>query len=192
MILIFFGPPGAGKGTQAKFISEKFLITHLSTGDILRDKLSENSDLSKEVKEIIDKGKLVSDSILNTIVSERLIKEDCQKGFLLDGYPRTIQQSIFLEEFLAKKKLKINYVVDFLIDEKTIIKRIKSRALIEGREDDNEQVIKTRISKYDKETKPVCNFYAKKYPDQYLSIDGSLEIDNLNKLLEKSLKNPLN
>ncbi len=82
--------------------------------------------------------------------------------------------------------------VHFSIDEKTIIKRIKSRALIEGREDDNEQVIKTRISKYDKETKPVCNFYAKKYPDQYLSIDGSLEIDNLNKLLEKSLKNPLN
>ena len=123
MILIFFGPPGAGKGTQAKFISKKFSITHLSTGDILRDKLSEDSDLSKEVKEIIDKGKLVSDSILNMIVSERLVKEDCKKGFLLDGYPRTIQQSIFLEEFLLKKKLKINYVVDFVINEKTIIKR---------------------------------------------------------------------
>ena len=97
MILIFFGPPGAGKGTQSKLIANYFNIPHLSTGDILRKKLLKKDELSKKIKDIMDKGLLVSDDILNQIVSNRIDKQDCLKGFILDGYPRTMNQALFLQ-----------------------------------------------------------------------------------------------
>ena len=97
MILIFFGPPGAGKGTQAKFIAKELSSAHLSTGDILREQLLINNEFSAKLKNIMDSGKLVTDNILNKIVSERLNTSDCLKGFILDGYPRTMDQVIFLE-----------------------------------------------------------------------------------------------
>ena len=105
MILIFFGPPGAGKGTQAKFIAKKLNIVHLSTGDILREILSQKSDLSNKLNKIMNSGQLVSDIILNEIVSERIKRTDCHNGFLLDGYPRTMDQAIFLDKKISHQSI---------------------------------------------------------------------------------------
>ena len=188
MILIFFGPPGAGKGTQAKFIAKKLNIVHLSTGDILREILSQKSELSNKLNKIMNSGQLVSDIILNEIVSERINRADCQNGFLLDGYPRTMDQAIFLDKNLQKNNLKINYIIDFIIDDETIMQRIKSRSFTENRNDDNEDVIKTRIKKYQNETKPISEFYKKKYVSEYIIIDATLGIEKLNNVLLKKLK----
>ena len=190
MILIFFGPPGAGKGTQAKFIAKKFNIIHLSTGDILREQLLKKNKLSIQLKNIMDSGQLVTDDILNNIVSERLNNKDCYKGFVLDGYPRTMEQAIFLNKTLKEKKLKIDYILDFIIDEATIIKRIRSRSIDENREDDNEDVIKTRISNYYKETKPLSKYYKNEFTSIYFIIDGDQEIQKLNMKILKIIKKP--
>ena len=128
MILIFFGPPGAGKGTQASLIANNFEIPHLSTGDILRKKLLQNNVLSTNLKDVLDKGQLVSDDILNEIVSSRINNKDCLKGFVLDGYPRTMDQALFLNTILNSKNLKIDKIIDIDIDEEIILKRIISRS----------------------------------------------------------------
>ena len=188
MILIFFGPPGAGKGTQAKYIAEKFNIIHLSTGDILRNQLLKNDALSFILKKIMDSGNLVSDDILNEIVTERIDAEDCKNGFILDGYPRTIEQAIFLNKQLEKKKLIVNNIIDFVIDKETIKKRLKLRSLKENRKDDNDQVIATRIEKYFNETKPLSDLYKTKYSSAYEPINGDQEIDKLNAELIKIIK----
>ena len=107
MIFLFFGPPGAGKGTQASSIAKKFNIPHLSTGDILREKTIETDSLSLKLKDILDSGDLVSDDILNKIISIRLLKEDCVNGFILDGYPRTISQKDFLENYFKLVQCKL-------------------------------------------------------------------------------------
>ena len=177
MILIFFGPPGAGKGTQASLVAKKLNILHLSTGDILRKKLLDNDTLSLRLKEIMDSGNLVSDEILNEIVASRLSLQDCKKGFILDGYPRTISQKNFLETYLEKNNLKISYIFDLKVEGDVIIKRIKSRSDIENRQDDKEEVIKTRISKYIDETKPLSDYFSLKYPKYYHLINGNQEIE---------------
>jgi len=179
MILIFFGPPGAGKGTQANLISKKLNIPHLSTGDILRDILKRENDISKKIKKIIDSGKLVSDDILNQIVSDRLNNKDCLNGFILDGYPRTIEQALFIDKLLESKNMKISSIIDIDVNEEVIIKRIKSRSAIEKRIDDGENVIKTRILKYLSETKPLSDHYKKLYPDLYNKVDGTQDIDEI-------------
>ena len=189
MILIFFGPPGAGKGTQADLISNEYKLPHLSTGNIFRNKLLENDQVSINLKKIIDSGELISDQITNKIVSERIEKDDCNKGFILDGYPRTIDQAIFLDKKLKEKKLSISKIIDIKIDKKTIIDRIKSRSNIENRKDDNEEVLKTRISKYQTETKPVSDYYKSLYPLDYHNINGDQEIKKINRDILNFLKN---
>ena len=179
MILIFFGPPGAGKGTQANIISNNFKIPHLSTGNILRNKLLQKDELSTKLKYIIDKGKLVSDDILNEIVSKRISNQDCLRGFILDGYPRTMGQALFLNTILNSKNLKINKIIDINVDEKNIVKRIISRSKAEDRQDDKKEVIKTRISKYLSKTKPLSDFYKSTYPSDYLKINGNQEIEKI-------------
>ena len=121
--IIFFGPPGAGKGTQAKIISDYLNISHLSTGDILRKKTLENDDLALKLKEIMSSGKLVSDEILNSIVSSRLNYE-IEKGFILDGYPRSLTQSNYLNDFLEKSSQKINFIFNININFDLLKKRI--------------------------------------------------------------------
>ena len=190
MILIFFGPPGAGKGTQAKFVAKELDIAHLSTGDILREQLLKNNEFSISLKKIMDSGQLVTDNILNKIVSAQLNNIDCSNGFVLDGYPRTMNQVIFLENILKEKNLSIDFILDFLIDEETIIQRIKARSVVENREDDNENVIKTRIAKYYKETKPLSDFYKNEYSSEYCVIDGKQEVQKLNTEILKIIKKP--
>ena len=188
MILIFFGPPGAGKGTQAKFITKKLNITHLSTGDILREQLLKKNKLSIQLKNLMDSGQLVTDDILNNIVSERLNDKDCSKGFVLDGYPRTMDQAIFLNKTLKEKKLTIDYIIDFIIEEKTINERIKARSVFENREDDNVDVIKTRITNYYSETKPLSSFYKIEFFSSYCVVDANQDIQKLNTEILKIIK----
>ena len=190
MILIFFGPPGAGKGTQAKFIAKKLNIVHLSTGDILRKQLLEKNTLSIALKKIMDSGQLVTDNVLNKIISERLNNIDCSNGFILDGYPRTMEQAIFLDSTLKAKNLKIDFILDFIIKEEAIIQRIKDRFVTENRDDDDDDVIKTRIANYYKETKPLSNFYKNKFLSTYCVIDGNQKIKKLNTDILKIIKKP--
>ena len=189
--IIFFGPPGAGKGTQAKIISEYLNISHLSTGDILRKKLLENDNLAIELKKIMAAGNLVSDDILNSIVSSRLTKET-SKGFILDGYPRTLNQSEFLSNYISETSSSINYIFDIQINFETLKNRILKRSSEESREDDNINVIETRYNEYLNSTQKVSNFYKDKYSSKFYEIDGSLEIEeitqNIKQILKKSWK----
>jgi len=189
--IIFFGPPGAGKGTQAKIISEYLNVSHLSTGDILRKKLLENDNLANELKNIMASGNLVSDDILNSIVSSRLSKE-ATKGFILDGYPRTLHQSQFLNNFLSETSSSINYIFNIQINFEILKKRILKRSSEESREDDNIDVIETRYNEYLNSTQKVSDFYKDKYNNFFFEIDGSLQIEeitqNIKQILKKSWK----
>ena len=189
MILIFFGPPGAGKGTQSNLIANYFNIPHLSTGDILRNKLLEKDELSEKIKDIMDKGQLVSDEILNEIISDRIDNQDCLKGFILDGYPRTMNQALFFNSTLDSKKLKITKIFNINIDEKIIIQRLNSRFSIENRLDDEEKIIQTRISKYLSETKQLLDFYKNQNLSNYCVINGNQEIQKIKVDIIKILKN---
>ena len=142
--IIFFGPPGAGKGTQAKKISNYFELPHLSTGDILRKKINEKDILAEQLKDIMSSGALVSDDILNQIVSEKLLNE-CQSGFILDGYPRTLDQSKFIEDFFYKSEIKLNFIFNITLNFETLKKRILKRSAEEGRDDDNLDAIQKDI-----------------------------------------------
>ena len=189
MILVFFGPPGAGKGTQASKAAIKFNIPHLSTGDILRNKLLEKDELSIKLKKIMDSGNLVSDQILNQIVSNRLKSSDCNKGFILDGYPRTIVQKDFLIEFLEFQKKNISHIFELFIDYEKIYERIQSRSSKENRDDDKEDIIKKRFEKYQEETEPLYVYFRKKFPNYYHKIDGNQDIqkitEDITKIAEK-------
>ena len=185
--IIFFGPPGAGKGTQAKILSEYLNVSHLSTGDILRKKLLDKDNLANELKKIMSSGNLVSDDILNSIVSSRL-KKDASTGFILDGYPRTLKQSEFLNNFLNEISISINYIFNIKINFTILKDRIIKRSSEESREDDNINVIETRYNEYLNSTEKVSNFYRDNYSNTYYEIDGSLQIDEITDKIKKILK----
>ena len=188
MILIFFGPPGAGKGTQASLISEALSIPHISTGEILRNKLLDTDALSIKIKKIIDSGNLVSNDILNELVSNRLNTADCKSGFILDGYPRTLSQKNYLEKYLKNKNLNISYIFELSIDEEVVVKRINFRSNIENRQDDKAEIIKIRIKKYAEETRPLSSYYSLNYPDKYNVIDGNQKIEMIQGDILKIIK----
>ena len=185
--IIFFGPPGAGKGTQAKKISTFLNISHLSTGDILRKKLLDRDDLANELKSIMSSGNLVSDEILNSIVSLRL-KNETNKGFILDGYPRTLAQSEFLNNFLKQSSISINYIFNIQLNFKTLKERILKRSSEESRDDDNIDVIETRYNEYLNSTEKVSNFYRENKPSIFHEIDGSQQIQEITEKIKEILK----
>jgi len=188
MILIFFGPPGAGKGTQASLISNRLFIPHISTGEILRKKLLDKDSLSIKIKKIIDSGNLVSDDILNELVSNRLNNLDCKNGFILDGYPRTLSQKNYIEEYLTIKNLNVTNIFELKIDEEVVVKRINFRSQIENRQDDKAEIIKIRIKKYAEETRPLLEYYCINYPENYNVIDGNQEIEKIQEDILKIVK----
>ena len=188
MKIIFFGPPGSGKGTQAKILARELNILHLSTGDILRDKLSDGDTLALKLKEIMSSGNLVSDEILNQIIASKLIGEECSNGYILDGYPRTISQSEFLLSFFKTNNLEIDLVFDFKIDFKLVQERIINRAKQEQRSDDNLDVIKIRLDKYTKETFPVSQFFSENFRENFYDIDASQEVSKIQKELMNIVK----
>ena len=185
--LIFFGPPGAGKGTQASIISDYLKVPHLSTGDILRKKLLDKDDLANKLKIIMSSGNLVSDDILNSIVSSRLKKES-DNGFILDGYPRTLKQSQFLDSFLLETSSKINYIFNIQINFSILKERILKRSSEESRDDDKIDVIETRYNEYINSTQKVSNFYKDKYSSIFYEIDGSLQINEITKKIKQIIK----
>ena len=188
MRIVFFGPPGSGKGTQAKLLAKELNLLHLSTGDILREKLSEGDKLSIKLKEIMSSGNLVSDEILNQIISNKLISEECSNGYILDGYPRTISQSEFLLSFSKSNNFNLDLIFDFKIDFKLVEERIISRSRQEHRSDDNIDVIKTRLDKYIEETYPVSQFFSENFSQNFYNIDASQEVSKIQKELINIIK----
>jgi len=192
MKIIFFGPPGSGKGTQAKLIASELNILHLSTGDILRSKLKDDDELLLQLKDVISSGDLVSDKILNEIIAKKLTSKECANGFILDGYPRTIAQSNFFLSFMKSHNLNLDVVFDFKIDFKVVEERIMYRSEQEKRSDDNFDVIKTRLNKYMKETLPVSQFFSSNFTQNYFEIDASKEVSQIQKELMKIIKKAKN
>ena len=161
MNFILFGPPGAGKGTQAKMLIDKFNIVQISTGDMLRDEVKSQSELGKSAKAIMDRGDLVSDKIIIAMINKRIQMSDCNNGFILDGFPRTLNQAIELDGLLEDLKVKIDNVIQIEVDENLLLERINKRALENEsiRNDDNSSILKNRIIVYKKDTMPVIDYY---------------------------------
>lgn len=176
---VLFGPPGAGKGTQASAMVERYNLHHISTGALLRKEIAEETELGKQARELIDKGCLVPDEVVEAmIVSEFDKMQDAVDGFLLDGYPRTLDQARSLDSLLAKKGEKLTSVVSIMIPDEMIFDRIRHRAKIEGREDDaSDDIIANRIATYHQKTEPLVNFY--KRAGKYAEIDGNGTIEEV-------------
>ena len=172
MNIILFGPPGSGKGTQAINICETLRVPHLSTGDMLREAVTSGSDVGKKAKEIMENGGLVSDEIVLSIVKERIVLEDCVNGFVLDGFPRTINQAIGLDSLLENNQ-KIEYVLRIKVDEESIIKRLIDR----GRSDDKPEVIKNRFKSYNSLTQPLIPFYEDR--EILFNVNGMQDIEKV-------------
>ena len=192
MNIVFFGPPGSGKGTQAKLIANDLNILHLSTGDILREKLDDSDDLSSQLKKVMSSGNLVSDELLNKIISGKLKSKECEKGFILDGYPRTRHQLDFFLSYIKSNQIALNFIFDFKIDFKIVRERIISRSLQEKRSDDNLDAIKIRLDKYTNETYPVSQFFSSNFNENYFIIEAAQEVSQIQKELIKIIKKGLN
>ena len=185
MNLILFGPPGAGKGTQAKLLIERFNIVQISTGDMLREEVKSGSDLGKLAKKIMDKGNLVSDEIIMSMIQKRITKPDCENGFILDGFPRTYNQAVNLDKILNTLNLKIDKVIEINVNEKLLLQRILNRASENQsiRDDDNSEILKNRIIVYKKDTLPVLEYYRKL--NKLYTVDGMQNIEEVSKNILK-------
>lgn len=173
MRLIIFGPPGAGKGTQANLISEEFKIPHLSTGEIFRSAIKNETPLGKEVKSILDAGDLVPDEKVVALVEQELRDDKYDDGYILDGFPRTIPQAKAFDEILDKKGKSLDAFLQLEVPEKELIDRILSRG--EGRSDDTPEKIKNRLDVYKEETQPVVNHYREQGLVKEINGVGSIE-----------------
>lgn len=191
MNLILLGPPGAGKGTQAERLVAKHGIPQLSTGDMLRAAVKAGTEVGKRAKAVMDAGELVSDEIVNAIVSERLDAPDCAKGFILDGYPRTLVQADSVEAMLAQKGRALDVVIELIVDDRSLVGRIVRRAqdaLAAGqpvRKDDNAEVFEERLREYYKKTAPLTGYYHAKR--LLKTVDGMASMDDVTKSIETIL-----
>lgn len=184
--LLIIGPPGAGKGTQAVKISEQLSIPAISTGDIFRKNIKEETDLGKEAKSYIDSGNLVPDSVTNKMVRARLAEDDTKDGFLLDGYPRNPEQVHELDTILAENNEEIDQVLLLVADNDELVQRLLGRAAEQGRTDDNEEVIRHRLNVYEKETAPLLSIYRER--GLIKEVNGLGEIDEVTERLLDALK----
>ncbi|MBN2614613.1 MAG: adenylate kinase [Bacteroidales bacterium] len=175
--IALFGPPGAGKGTQSKKLLEKYNLTYISTGDMLRSEIAEGSDLGLKAKSIIEKGGLVDDELIIQLIEKKIQTNPNSRGILFDGFPRTTVQAYILEGLLLKMNASLNCMVSLEVEEDELIKRLLLRAKDSGRSDDSMDVIKVRLQEYETKTKPVADFYDKKH--KYFPIDGVGEIDKI-------------
>jgi adenylate kinase len=175
--LLIVGPPGAGKGTQASRITTAYGIPDISTGDIFRANIKNETPLGKQVKAIVDAGDYVPDSLTNELVTDRLAEDDAANGFLLDGYPRTLAQVDYLDEMLASHGQKLDAVIQLVADQDEIVARLTKRALEQGRADDSEEAIRHRQDVYVRETSPLVDVYSKR--GLLVEVDGLGEIDEV-------------
>tara|TARA_Y100000816_G_scaffold42374_1_gene26590 strand:+ start:160 stop:723 length:564 start_codon:yes stop_codon:yes gene_type:complete len=175
--IILFGPPGAGKGTQAKYLVKKLNGFQVSTGDILRDEIKKDTEIGKKIINDMDNGKFVSDEIVNSLISNIIFDPQKKNRLIFDGYPRSLSQAKNLDILLEKSNQKIDMVFYLNVNKETIIKRIKKRKIEEKRSDDDLDTIVKRYDTYMNTTKPVLDFYSKNM--NFHEIDGSLEIDKI-------------
>ncbi|KAF2962292.1 adenylate kinase [Fervidobacterium sp. 2310opik-2] len=208
MNLIFLGPPGAGKGTYAKRVVEKYNIPHISTGDIFREAIAKGTELGRKVQDIVNSGNLVPDELTNALVEERLKQDDCKKGFILDGYPRTLNQAQALNEMLKKMGKELDGAIYFEVDEETVVQRISTRRVcskcgkvynvitlpsrVEGicddcggtliqRDDDKEDIVRSRYRVYIEKTSPLIEYY--KNQNKLFTLDGRKSVEEVMKIL---------
>jgi len=211
MRILLLGPPGGGKGTQSKFLMEKFNIPQISTGDMLRAHIKENTELGEKAKEFMDKGELVTDSLILNMMEVRFQEKDCENGFILDGFPRTIIQAQGLEKLFQKTNQKLDYVIVINVVDNDIVERMGGRRVhpqsgrtyhikynppkkqnlddktnepLIIRDDDKEKTVRNRLSVYHNQTKPLIEFYK----DSVINIDGSQKIQSVKHNILNELK----
>lgn len=177
--IIFLGPPGAGKGTQAKTLADDCNIPHISTGEILRQALKDQTALGVKAQSYMDKGELVPDQLMQEMVQERLSQVDTKSGWILDGFPRTVSQAVFLEELLRKLNQHGQKVVNLEVPDETVIARLLER----GRKDDSQEVIRRRLEVYRSQTAPLIDFYSSR--QTLLSINGNQSLEEVTAELKK-------
>jgi len=176
--LVLFGPPGAGKGTQSKKLIEKYDLIHLSTGDLLRGEIAQGTELGLEAKKLMDDGKLVPDAVVIGMISNKLDANKDAKGFIFDGFPRTVAQAEALDLLLESKQSAISGMIALEVDDNELERRLLERGKESGRPDDaNPEVIRKRIKEYNDKTAPVAGFYQKQ--DKFTSINGVGSVDEI-------------
>ena len=176
--LVLFGPPGAGKGTQSQKLIEKYGLIHLSTGDILRGEITQGTTLGLEAKQLMDDGKLVPDEVVIGMISNKLDANTEAKGFIFDGFPRTVAQAAALDTLLDEKSTAISGMIALVVDDEELEKRLLERGKTSGRPDDaNPEIIRKRINEYNSKTTPVAEFY--KNQNKFTSINGIGTVDEI-------------
>ena len=185
MRLLLIGPPGAGKGTQAAKLSEVFSIPAISTGDIFRENVKNETSLGLEAKSFMDRGAYVPDELTNKLVRDRLGNSDCANGFLLDGYPRTSDQVDQLDHILSETKTSLDAVIQLTADTDEVVRRLAKRAIEQGRSDDTEDVIRNRLSVYEEQTAPLISVYASR--GLLVMVDGLGEISEVTSRIVEAL-----
>ncbi|MDD2594395.1 MAG: adenylate kinase [Bacteroidales bacterium] len=175
---IMFGPPGAGKGTQAKLMVDKYNLRHVSTGDLLRAEIKKGSELGNQAKALIEAGSLVPDEVVVAMIKNEIETNPHVAGFIFDGFPRTTQQASVLDEMLAKMGKQVDSVISIIVDDNLVKERIKHRAMLEDRKDDmQDDVIANRIRTYHQKTEPLIDYYKKL--NKYHEINGSGTIEEI-------------
>ena len=185
MNIILFGPPGAGKGTQAKYLVKKINGFQISTGDILRDEIKRDTDIGKKIINNMNEGKFVNDEIVNSLLKIHVFDPNKRKKLIFDGYPRSLSQAKNLDILLNESNQKIDHIFFLNVNKETIIKRIEKRKIIENRSDDDMNTILKRYDTYMEMTKPVLDFYSKN--PNFHEVDGSMEIEKISQKIEEIL-----
>lgn len=187
MRIVLMGPPGAGKGTQAAVVAQELSIPHISTGEIFRANVGQGTELGIEAKKYMDKGEYVPDSVTNAMVADRLAQPDTENGFLLDGYPRTLEQVGELDVILANLDTPLDKVVEITANTEEVIARLLNRAKLEGRADDTEEVIRRRMEVYAEQTEPLTAVYREK--GLLVQVDGMGGVEEVTARLLAALAN---
>jgi len=183
--LLLLGPPGAGKGTQAARLARKLEVPQISTGDMLRQAVASGSELGRRVQATMDRGELVSDAIVIEVARERLSRPDAKRGFVLDGFPRTVAQAQALDRMLAELGSGLERCVALTVDEEAVVERLLGRARIEGRSDDNEATIRKRMRVYADQTEPLLDYY--RGQGLLAAVDGMGSIEEVEKAIGEAL-----
>jgi adenylate kinase len=186
--LLIMGPPGAGKGTQAKILGERLGIPTISTGDIFRANVELGTDLGNQAKRYLERGEYVPDEVTNAMVRDRLGQADAYDGFILDGYPRTLAQVEFLDQVLAEHGARLDRVLELTVDADAIVERLLKRAQIEGRMDDTADVIRRRLEVYAEQTSPLTTLYAQRR--LLVRVDGMGSIEEVSARALDALSHP--
>ena len=182
MNIILFGPPGAGKGTQSKYLVQKLNNFQVSTGDILRDEIKKNSNIGQKITNNMNEGKFVNDEIVNSLIKKLVDDPQKKDKLIFDGYPRSLSQAKYLDLLLDKSNQKIDHIFFLNVNKDTIVERIEKRKLLENRSDDNTDTILKRYETYMETTRPVLDFYSNK--SNFREINGAQEIDQITKEIE--------